>query len=66
MKAIVLAGGRGTRLTPYTTILPKPLMPIGDMPILEILLRQIKACGIDEVVITVGHPAPLLQAFFPG
>jgi NDP-mannose synthase len=66
MKAIVLAGGRGTRLTPYTTILPKPLMPIGDMPILEILLRQIKACGIDEVVITVGHLAHLLQAFFQG
>lgn len=64
MKAVVLAGGRGTRLAPYTTILPKPLLPIGDMPILEILLRQIKAAGIDDVVIAVGHLAHLLQAFF--
>ncbi len=64
MKAIVLAGGKGARLAPYTTILPKPLMPIGDMPILEVLLRQMKCAGIDEVVITVGHLAGLLQAFF--
>lgn len=64
MKAIVLAGGRGTRLAPYTKILPKPLMPIGDMPILEILLRQMKRAGIDEVILTVGHLAGLLQAFF--
>jgi NDP-sugar pyrophosphorylase family protein len=64
MKAIVLAGGKGARLQPYTKILPKPLMPIGDMPILEVLLRQMKRAGIDEVVITVGHLAGLLQAFF--
>lgn len=64
MKAVVLAGGKGTRLAPYTKILPKPLMPIGDMPILEILLRQMKRAGVDEVVLTVGHLAQLLQAFF--
>ncbi len=64
MKAVVLAGGKGTRLAPYTTILPKPLMPIGDMPILEILIRQMRLAGIDEVIITVGHLAHLLQAFF--
>lgn len=64
MKAIVLAGGKGTRLAPYTKILPKPLMPIGDMPILEILLRQMKRAGISEVVLTVGHLAELLHAFF--
>jgi NDP-mannose synthase len=64
MKAIVLAGGKGARLAPYTKILPKPLMPIGDMPILEVLLRQMKRSGIDEVVITVGHLANLLRAFF--
>ncbi|MBI4787223.1 MAG: NTP transferase domain-containing protein [Chloroflexi bacterium] len=64
MKAVVLAGGKGTRLAPYTTILPKPLMPIGDMPILEILLRQMKRAGITEVVLTVGHLAELLHAFF--
>ena len=64
MKAVILAGGKGTRLTPYTKILPKPLMPIGDMPILEILLRQIKRAGIDEVILAVGHLAHMLQAFF--
>lgn len=64
MKAVVLAGGKGTRLAPYTKILPKPLMPIGDMPILEIMLRQMKHAGVDEVVLTVGHLAELLHAFF--
>lgn len=64
MKAVVLAGGKGTRLAPYTKILPKPLMPIGDMPILEILMRQMKRSGVDEIILTVGHLAGLLRAFF--
>jgi NDP-sugar pyrophosphorylase family protein len=64
MKAVILAGGKGTRLGPYTKILPKPLVPIGDMPILEVLLRQLKRSGVDEVVITVGYLAGILQAFF--
>jgi NDP-sugar pyrophosphorylase family protein len=64
MKAVVLAGGKGTRLAPYTRILPKPLMPIGDMPILEVLLRQMKHAGIEQVIMTVGHLAGLLHAFF--
>ena len=64
MKAVVLAGGKGTRLVPYTHILPKPLMPIGDMPILEVLLRQMKRAGIEDVVLTVGHLAHLLRTFF--
>jgi NDP-sugar pyrophosphorylase family protein len=64
MKAVVLAGGKGTRLAPYTKILPKPLMPIGDMPILEVMLLQMKAAGIDQVVLTVGHLSELLCAFF--
>ena len=64
MKGIVLAGGKGTRLSPYTKILPKPLMPIGDMPILELILRQMKMAGIDNVVLTVGHLSELLRAFF--
>jgi NDP-mannose synthase len=64
MKAVILAGGKGARLAPYTKILPKPLMPIDDMPILEILLRQMKRAGINEAVLTVGHLAGLLQAFF--
>jgi NDP-mannose synthase len=64
MRAVILAGGKGTRLLPYTTVLPKPLMPIGDMPILEVVLRQLKAAGIDRVTMAVGHLAELLQAFF--
>src|SRR4030065_394373 len=64
MNAVILAGGKGARLAPYTTILPKPLMPIGDMPILEMLLRQMKRAQVDEVVLTVGHLAHLMQAFF--
>jgi NDP-mannose synthase len=64
MKAVVLAGGKGSRLEPYTKILPKPLMPIGDMPILEVMLLQMRAAGITEVVLTVGHLSELLRAFF--
>ena len=64
MKAVVLAGGKGTRLAPYTRILPKPLMPIGDMPILEVLLRQMKRAGIEDITLTVGHLAHLLRTFF--
>ena len=64
MKAVVLAGGRGTRLAPYTYVLPKPLMPIGEMPILEVLLRQMKRAGVEDVVLTVGHLAALLRAYF--
>jgi len=64
MKAVILAGGKGSRLAPYTKVIPKPLMPIGDMPILEVLLHQIKRAGVDEVVLSVGHMSSLLQAFF--
>lgn len=64
MKAVVLAGGKGTRLVPYTHILPKPLMPIGDMPILEVLLKQMKRAGVTDVTLTVGHLANLLRTFF--
>jgi NDP-sugar pyrophosphorylase family protein len=64
MKAVILAGGRGTRLAPYTYVLPKPMMPIGDKAILEVLLRQIKRSGINQVILTVGHLAGLMQAFF--
>ena len=64
MKAVVLAGGKGARLAPYTHILPKPLMPIGDMPILEVLLRQMKRADVEDVVLTVGHLAALLRSYF--
>jgi NDP-sugar pyrophosphorylase family protein len=64
MKAIVLAGGKGTRLVPYTRIIPKPMMPIGDKAILEIMLYQMRRAGIDEVILTVGHLAGLMRAYF--
>jgi NDP-sugar pyrophosphorylase family protein len=64
MKAVVLAGGKGRRLAPYTRIIPKPLMPIGEQPILEILLRQMKRAGITDVTLTVGYLANLIQLFF--
>lgn len=59
-----MAGGKGTRLRPYTTIFPKPLVPIGDMPILEIILRQLAANGVCDITMAVGHLAELIQAFF--
>lgn len=59
-----MAGGKGTRLSPYTKILPKPLLPIGDMPILEVMIRQMKHVGVDEIFLTVGHLSGLLRAFF--
>jgi NDP-mannose synthase len=63
MRAIILAGGKGTRLAPYTTILPKPLMPIGDMPILEIVIRQLQRKGFDNITLATGYLAELLMAY---
>jgi NDP-mannose synthase len=64
MKAVILAGGKGTRLAPYTTVFPKPLVPIGRHPILEILLRQLHAQGVDDVTLTVGYLGELIRAYF--
>ena len=64
MRAVVLAGGRGRRLRPFTTSFPKPLMPVGDVPILEILLRQLKSHGVDHVTVLTGHLAYLIEGYF--
>lgn len=64
MRALLLAGGRGTRLLPYTAVLPKPLVPVGELPVMEILLRQLVQHGIDDVVVSVGYLAGLLEAYF--
>jgi len=64
MKALVLCGGRGTRLRPYTTVIPKPLMPIGDYPILEVLLQQLHAAGVRDVVLAINYMGQLFRAFF--
>jgi NDP-sugar pyrophosphorylase family protein len=63
-RAVVLAGGKGSRLAPYTTVLPKPLMPVGDRPILDVVVRQLRAAGVERVTIAVGHLAPLIRAVF--
>ena len=63
-RAVILAGGEGTRLRPYTTVLPKPLMPIGDRPVLDIVMRQLKAHGFERVTIATGYLAELIEAFF--
>lgn len=63
MRAFVLAGGRGSRLAPFTMVIPKPLVPVGDMPIVEILIRQLAGQGFGRITISVGHLAPLIEAF---
>jgi NDP-sugar pyrophosphorylase family protein len=63
-RAVVLAGGLGMRLRPYTTVLPKPLMPVGDRPILDVIVRQLKAAEFDRLTIVTGHLAELIEAFF--
>jgi NDP-mannose synthase len=64
MKTVILAGGKGTRLAPYTTIFPKPLVPIGDRPILEIIIRQLVRQGMGDILLSVGHLGELIEAYF--
>jgi NDP-sugar pyrophosphorylase family protein len=64
VKAVVLAGGRGTRLAPYTTILPKPLMPVGERSILEIVVDQLEEAGVVDVRFSVGYLSHLIRAVF--
>ena len=61
---MVLAGGEGTRLRPYTAVIPKPLMPVGDRPVLDVVLRQLKAAGFEQITIATGYLAELIEAFF--
>jgi NDP-sugar pyrophosphorylase family protein len=63
-RAVVLAGGRGTRLAPYTSILPKPLMPIGDRSILELVVDQLEMSGINDITFCVGYLSHLIRAVF--
>ena len=64
MRAIVLAGGRGSRLRPYTVVLPKPLMPVGDRPVLDIVVRQLSRAGFKRLTVATGYLAELIEAFF--
>jgi len=62
--AVILAGGRGTRLRPYTLTLPKPLVPIGDTPIVEVVIRKLAKAGFDVVTLAINHMGALIQAYF--
>lgn len=64
MKAVIMGGGKGTRLAPFTSVLPKPLIPIGDYPILEIIICQLRKAGFTEIIITLGYLAHLFEAYF--
>jgi NDP-sugar pyrophosphorylase family protein len=63
MRAVILAGGRGSRLTPYTAVIPKPLVPIGEIPILELLIRQLEAQGFQRITLSVGYLSSLIEAY---
>ncbi len=63
-RAVILAGGRGTRMQPYTVVLPKPLMPVGDYPILEIIVRQLAYYGFTHLTMAVNHQAAIIRDFF--
>lgn len=64
LRAIILAGGKGTRLQPFTISFPKPLVPLGDRPIIEILIRRLIRFGVQDITLTLGHLAELIKAYF--
>jgi NDP-sugar pyrophosphorylase family protein len=64
LRAIILAGGKGTRLYPFTVNFPKPLVPLGDTPVLEVLIRRLVDHGITDITLTLGHLAELVKAYF--
>ena len=64
MRAVILAGGKGTRLRPYTTVLPKPLVPVAERPILELVIRQLARNGFRRIDLSVGHLGALIKAYF--
>lgn len=62
MKAVIQAGGKGARLRPYTLLLPKPLMPVGDLPVIEILLKWLRRWGVKKTYITIGYLGNLIRS----
>ncbi len=64
MRAIILAGGKGVRLAPLTDVIPKPLVPIGGMPVMEVVIRQLQSHGFRHITLAVGYMADLIRAYF--
>jgi len=64
MKAVIMAGGRGTRLRPFTFSIPKPLLPVAEKPILELIIKKLHSMKIDEVILAVGYGAEMIKAYF--
>jgi NDP-sugar pyrophosphorylase family protein len=64
LRAVILAGGKGTRLAPFTASFPKPLVPLGDTPVLEVLIRRLLQYGVKDITLTLGHLAELIKAYF--
>lgn len=64
MKAVILAGGKGRRLEPFSLLVPKPLMPVGKMPIMEIIVRKLVKSGFTDIYVACGHLAELIKSYF--
>ena len=63
MRAVILAGGLGTRLRPYTTVIPKPLVPVGGRPVLEHIIRSLHRSGVRKIDLSVSHLGSLIQVY---
>lgn len=64
MKAVILAGGEGTRLRPYTFVVPKPLLPVGDRPVLQIIMEHLRSHNIQEIIVALGYLGALIKSYF--
>jgi NDP-sugar pyrophosphorylase family protein len=63
MQAVILAGGKGTRLSPFSKVFPKPLVPVGEKPILDMIVRQLRYFGFQRVTLAVGYMAEMIQTY---
>src|SRR5437868_10797377 len=64
MKTVILAGGKGVRMRPLTYTIPKPLLPVGEKPILEIIIERLGRQGVKDIILAVGYRAELIETYF--